>query len=128
MKKKHSICLDVLWVLVLDGVDAVKGSLGLLSILIQVLLPCVLALFQKDYLYMLVLSSCVVFLSVYLRKLHQSLMHKDEDGVPIPTRKFTDVGADGMVRIREGAAEAALVYLSDLEEYFKKRKKVVDKM
>lgn len=96
-------------------------ELDKVAVLIQILIPIVIARTDLSTPKMLVVSCVLVVCVKYIREVGHKLNHVTERGFPIPLQRFTDRGENGFISIKEEETQEAMLYLCDVEDYLKSK-------
>lgn len=96
----------------------VRKELGKIAVLLQILAPVFIVLISDDVPCMIVLSVLFTVIVKYISAVSKKLNNQAGNGVPIPVRKFVKEDKCGFVGIDERDMQEAILYLSDLEDYF----------
>lgn len=96
-------------------------ELDKIAVLLQILIPIVIARTDLSTLKMLVVSCVLVACVKYIREVGYKLNHVTERGFPIPLQRFTDKDENGFISIKEEETQEAMLYLCDVEDYLKSK-------
>lgn len=96
-------------------------ELDKIAVLLQILIPIVIAKMDLSTLKMLVVSCVLVACVKYIREVGYKLNHVTERGLPIPLQRFTDRDENGFISIKEEETQEAMLYLCDVEDYLKSK-------
>lgn len=96
-------------------------ELDKIAIVIQILIPIVIARTDLSTPKMLLVSCVLVVLVKYIKEVGYKLNHVTERGFPIPTQRYTEVDENGFIGIKETETQEAILYLYDVEEYLKSK-------
>lgn len=96
-------------------------ELDKIAIVIQVLIPIVIARTDLSTPKMLIVSCVLVVCVKYIREVGYKLNHVTERGFPIPLQRFTDRDENGFISIKEEETQEAMLYLCDVEDYLKSK-------
>lgn len=96
-------------------------ELDKIAVLLQILIPIVIARMDLSTLKMLVVSCVLVACVKYIREVGYKLNHVTEIGLPIPLQRFTDRDENGFISIKEEETQEAMLYLCDVEDYLKSK-------
>lgn len=96
-------------------------ELDKIAVLLQILIPIVIARMDLSTLKMLVVSCVLVACVKYIREVGYKLNHVTERGLPIPLQRFTDRDENGFISIKEEETQEAMLYLCDVEDYLKSK-------
>ena len=96
-------------------------ELDKIAVLLQILIPIVIARTDLSTLKMLVVSCVLVACVKYIREVGYKLNHVTERGLPIPLQRFTDRDENGFISIKEEETQEAMLYLCDVEDYLKSK-------
>lgn len=101
-----------------------------IAVVIQVIIPLVIVAHGGDVVQMLI-TSCILTVSIkYIKEVSYKLNNTTDNGIPVPKERCTERDRYGFISFVEGKETEALLYLNELEEYFKKTgklKKSIDK-
>lgn len=96
-------------------------ELDKIAIVIQILIPIVIAKTDLSTSEMLLVSLGLVVLVKYIKEVGYKLNHVTERGFPIPTQRYTEVDENGFIGIKETETQEAILYLRDVEDYLKSK-------
>lgn len=96
-------------------------ELDKIAVLLQILIPIMIARMDLSTLKMLVVSCVLVACVKYIREVGYKLNHVTERGFPIPLQRFTDRDENGFISIKEEETQEAMLYLCDVEDYLKSK-------
>ena len=96
-------------------------ELDKIAIVIQILIPIVIARMDLSTPKMLLVSCVLVICVKYIREVGYKLNHVTERGFPIPLQRFTDRDENGFISIKEEETQEAMLYLCDVEDYLKSK-------
>lgn len=96
-------------------------ELDKIAVLLQILIPIVIARTDLSTPKMLVVSCILVVCVKYIREVWYKLNRVTERGFPIPLQRFTDRDENGFISIREEETQEAMLYLCDVEDYLKSK-------
>lgn len=96
-------------------------ELDKIAIVIQILIPIVIARMDLSIPKMLLISCVLVVCVKYIREVGYKLNHVTERGFPIPLQRFTDRDENGFISIKEEETQEAMLYLCDVEDYLKSK-------
>ena len=96
-------------------------ELDKIAIVIQILIPIVIAKTDLSTPKMLLVSCVLVVCVKYIREVGYKLNHVTERGLPIPLQRYTEVDENGFIGIKETETQEAILYLHDVEEYLKSK-------
>lgn len=96
-------------------------ELDKIAIVIQILIPIVIAKMDLSTSEMLLVSLGLVVLVKYIKEVGYKLNHVTERGFPIPTQRYTEVDENGFIGIKETETQEAILYLHDVEDYLKSK-------
>ena len=96
-------------------------ELDKIAIVIQILIPIVIAKTDLSISEMLFVSLGLVVLVKYIKEVGYKLNHVTERGFPIPTQRYTEVDENGFIGIKETETQEAILYLRDVEDYLKSK-------
>ena len=121
-KTKQRVCVVLLQTLAELFATLKYGlveELDKIAIVIQVLIPIVIAKMDLSTPKMLIVSCVLVVCVKYIREVGYKLNHVTERGFPIPLQRFTDRDENGFISIKEEETQEAMLYLCDVEDYLK---------
>lgn len=123
-KTKQRVCVVLLQTLA-ELFETLKyglvEELDKIAIVIQVLIPIVIAKMDLSTPKMLIVSCVLVVCVKYIREVGYKLNHVTERGFPIPLQRFTDRDGNGFISIKEEETQEAMLYLCDVEDYLKSK-------
>lgn len=123
-KTKQRVCVVLLQTLA-ELFETLKyglvEELDKIAIVIQVLIPIVIAKMDLSTPKMLIVSCVLVVCVKYIREVGYKLNHVTERGFPIPLQRFTDRDENGFISIKEEETQEAMLYLCDVEDYLKSK-------
>lgn len=96
-------------------------ELDKVAVVLQVLIPIVIARTDLSTPKMLLVSCVLVVLVKYIKEVGYKLNHVTERGFPIPTHRYTEVDENGFIGIKETETQEAILYLCDVEDYLKSK-------
>lgn len=123
-KTKQRVCVVLLQTLAELFATLKYGlveELDKIAIVIQVLIPIVIARMDLSTPKMLIVSCVLVVCVKYIREVGYKLNHVTERGFPIPLQRFTDRDENGFISIKEEETQEAMLYLCDVEDYLKRK-------
>lgn len=123
-KTKQRVCVVLLQTLAELFATLKYGlveELDKIAIVIQVLIPIVIAKMDLSTPKMLIVSCVLVVCVKYIREVGYKLNHVTERGFPIPLQRFTDRDENGLISIKEEETQEAMLYLCDVEDYLKSK-------
>lgn len=123
-KTKQRVCVVLLQTLAELFATLKYGlveELDKIAIVIQVLIPIVIAKMDLSTPKMLIVSCVLVVCVKYIREVGYKLNHVTERGFPIPLQRFTDRDVNGFISIKEEETQEAMLYLCDVEDYLKSK-------
>lgn len=123
-KTKQRVCVVLLQTLAELFATLKYGlveELDKIAIVIQVLIPIVIAKMDLSTPKMLIVSCVLVICVKYIREVGYKLNHVTERGFPIPLQRFTDRDENGFISIKEEETQEAMLYLCDVEDYLKSK-------
>nr|DAK75270.1 MAG TPA: hypothetical protein [Caudoviricetes sp.] len=123
-KTKQRVCVVLLQTLAELFATLKYGlveELDKIAIVIQVLIPIVIAKMDLSTPKMLIVSCVLVVCVKYIREVGYKLNHVTERGFPIPLQRFTDRDENGFISIKEEETQEAMLYLCDVEDYLKSK-------
>lgn len=107
--------------MIADGAKAVKEGLGKIAVLLQIVFPVVLLMVGFEVLDALVLSAVWCFVVACIKRLDARINNRIIDGLPLPPCRLTEGDGTAFISLAEGHEEEAIIYLSELEQYLKRR-------
>lgn len=96
-------------------------ELDKIAIVIQILIPIVIAKTDLSTPKMLLVSCVLVVCVKYIKEVGYKLNHVTERGFPIPLQRFTERDENGFISIKEEETQEAMLYLCDVEDYLKSK-------
>ena len=96
-------------------------ELDKIAVLLQILIPIVIARTDLSTPKMLAVSCILVVCVKYIREVWYKLNRVTERGFPIPLQRFTDRDENGFISIREEETQEAMLYLCGVEDYLKSK-------
>lgn len=96
-------------------------ELDKIAVLLQILIPIVIARTDLSTPKMVVVSCILVVCVKYIREVWYKLNRVTERGFPIPLQRFTERDENGFISIREEETQEAMLYLCDVEDYLKSK-------
>lgn len=96
-------------------------ELDKIAVIIQILIPVVIANTSLSIPGMIVVSCLLVMVTKYIKEVGYKLNHVTDRGFPIPIRRFTKIDNDEFVDIKEEDIQEAVQYLCDVENYLKSK-------
>ena len=96
-------------------------ELDKIAIVIQILMPIVIAKTDLSISEMLLVSLGLVVLVKYIKEVGYKLNHVTERGFPIPMKRYTEIDENGFIGIKETETQEAILYLCDVEDYLKSK-------
>lgn len=123
-KTKQRVCVVLLQTLAELFATLKYGlveELDKIAIVIQVLIPIVIAKMDLSTPKMLIVLCVLVVCVKYIREVGYKLNHVTERGFPIPLQRFTDRDENGFISIKEEETQEAMLYLCDVEDYLKSK-------
>lgn len=96
-------------------------ELDRIAVIIQILIPVVIANTSLSIPGMIVVSCLLVMATKYIKEVGYKLNHVTDRGFPIPIRRFTDKDNEGFVDIKEEDTQEAVLYLCEVEDYLKSK-------
>ena len=123
-KTKQRVCVVLLQTLAELFATLKYGlveELDKIAIVIQVLIPIVIAKMDLSTPKMLIVSCVLVVCVKYIREVGYKLNHVTERGFPIPLQRFTYRDENGFISIKEEETQEAMLYLCDVEDYLKSK-------
>lgn len=96
-------------------------ELDKIAVIIQILIPVVIANTSLSIPGMIVVSCLLVMVTKYIKEVGYKLNHVTDRGFPIPIRRFTDKDNEGFVDIKEEDMQEAVLYLCEVEDYLKSK-------
>ena len=123
--KKGDSVHSVLWQTMKELLSAFKygliEELDKVAVVIQVLIPIVIARTDLSLVGMLLVSCILVICVKYIREVGYKLNHVTERGFPIPLQRYTKQDENGFISIKEEETQEAMLYLCDVEDYLKSK-------
>lgn len=124
-KKRGNKVYIVLWQTIKELMSAFKygliEELDKVAVVIQVLIPIVIARTDLSLVGMLLVSCILVICVKYIREVGYKLNHVTERGFPIPLQRYTKQDENGFISIKEEETQEAMLYLCDVEDYLKSK-------
>ena len=124
-KKRENKVHIVLWQTIKELMSAFKygliEELDKVAVVIQVLIPIVIARTDLSLMGMLLVSCILVICVKYIREVGYKLNHVTERGFPIPLQRYTKQDENGFISIKEEETQEAMLYLCDVEDYLKSK-------
>ena len=124
-KKRENKVHIVLWQTIKELMSAFKygliEELDKVAVVIQVLIPIVIARTDLSLAGMLIVSCILVICVKYIREVGYKLNHVTERGFPIPLQRYTKQDENGFISIKEEETQEAMLYLCDVEDYLKSK-------
>lgn len=124
-KKRENKVHVVLWQTIKELMSAFKygliEELDKVAVVIQVLIPIVIARTDLSLVGMLLVSCILVICVKYIREVGYKLNHVTERGFPIPLQRYTKQDENGFISIKEEETQEAMLYLCDVEDYLKSK-------
>ena len=124
-KKRGNKVYIVLWQTIKELMSAFKygliEELDKVAVVIQVLIPIVIARTDLSLAGMLIVSCILVICVKYIREVGYKLNHVTERGFPIPLQRYTKQDENGFISIKEEETQEAMLYLCDVEDYLKSK-------
>lgn len=123
-KRKNSVMKVLLQTLVELFATLKYGvveELDKIAVLIQILIPVVIARMGLSTSKTLVVSCVLVVVVKYVKEVGYKLNHVTERGFPIPTNRFTHKDENGFIDIKDEDAQEAVLYLCEVEDYLKSK-------
>lgn len=96
-------------------------ELDKIAVLLQILIPIVIARTDLSTPKMVVVSCILVVCVKYIREVWYKLNRVTERGFPIPLQRFTERDENGFISIKEEETQEAMLYLCDVEDYLKSK-------
>lgn len=123
--KKGDSVHSVLWQTMKELLSAFKygliEELDKVAVVIQVLIPIVIARTDLSLIGMLLVSCVLVTCVKYIREVGYKLNHVTERGFPIPLQRYTNRDENGFISLKEEETQEAMLYLCDVEDYLKSK-------
>lgn len=123
--KKGDSVHSVLWQTMKELLSAFKygliEELDKVAVVIQVLIPVVIARTDLSLIGMLLVSCVLVICVKYIREVGYKLNHVTERGFPIPLQRYTNRDENGFISLKEEETQEAMLYLCDVEDYLKSK-------
>lgn len=124
-KKRENKVHIVLWQTIKELMSAFKygliEELDKVAVVIQILIPIVIARTDLSLAGMLIVSCILVICVKYIREVGYKLNHVTERGFPIPLQRYTKQDENGFISIKEEETQEAMLYLCDVEDYLKSK-------
>ena len=124
-KKRENKVHIVLWQTIKELMSAFKygliEELDKVAVVIQVLIPIVIARTDLSLVEMLLVSCVLVICVKYIREVGYKLNHVTERGFPIPLQRYTNRDENGFISLKEEETQEAMLYLCDVEDYLKSK-------
>lgn len=124
-KKRGNKVYIVLWQTIKELMSAFKygliEELDKVAVVIQILIPIVIARTDLSLAGMLIVSCILVICVKYIREVGYKLNHVTERGFPIPLQRYTKQDENGFISIKEEETQEAMLYLCDVEDYLKSK-------
>ena len=124
-KKRENKVHVVLWQTIKELMSAFKygliKELDKVAVVIQILIPIVIARTDLSLAGMLIVSCILVICVKYIREVGYKLNHVTERGFPIPLQRYTKQDENGFISIKEEETQEAMLYLCDVEDYLKSK-------
>lgn len=124
-KKRENKVHVVLWQTIKELMSAFKygliEELDKVAVVIQILIPIVIARTDLSLVGMLLVSCILVICVKYIREVGYKLNHVTERGFPIPLQRYTKQDENGFISIKEEETQEAMLYLCDVEDYLKSK-------
>lgn len=123
--KKGDSVHSVLWQTMKELLSAFKygliEELDKVAVVIQVLIPIVIARTDLSLIEMLLVSCVLVICVKYIHEVGYKLNHVTERGFPIPLQRYTNRDENGFISLKEEETQEAMLYLCDVEDYLKSK-------
>ena len=123
--KKGDSVHSVLWQTMKELLSAFKHALieelDKVAVVIQILIPIVIARTDLSLVGMSLVSCVLVICVKYIREVGYKLNHVTERGFPIPLQRYTNRDENGFISIKEEEMQEAMLYLCDVEDYLKSK-------
>lgn len=123
--KKGDSVHSVLWQTMKELLSAFKygliEELDKVAVVMQVLIPIVIAQIDLGLVGMLLVSCVLVICVKYIREVGYKLNHVTERGFPIPLQRYTNRDENGFISLKEEETQEAMLYLCDVEDYLKSK-------
>lgn len=123
--KKGDSVHSVLWQTMKELLSAFKygliEELDKVAVVMQVLIPIVIARMDLNLVEMLLVSCVLVICVKYIREVGYKLNHVTERGFPIPLQRYTNRDENGFISLKEEETQEAMLYLCDVEDYLKSK-------
>lgn len=124
-KKRENKVHIVLWQTIKELLSAFKyglvEELDKVAVVIQILIPVVIARTDLGVIGMIVISCVLVACTKYTKEVGYKLNHVTERGFPIPLQRLTHQDENGFISIKEDETQEAILYLYDVEDYLKSK-------
>lgn len=119
---KQNVYIRSLIELTRDILNGIAESTGKIAVLLQILFPVIITMTNTTLLQKAAISCVWAFLVTYLGIVDRKINRRKKNGMPLPPCKLTTTDKAGFVEIIEGRTEAAIIYLSDIEDWIEKHK------
>lgn len=118
MKELLSVIYLSLFEIVMQVVYQIKKNLGNIAVLLQVLIPVVIAKVTNNITAMVLLSICFMLIVDLLKKVSSKLNNTTGEGIPVSNKRFMSADKDGFVWLdNQEELPEALQYLYEIERY-----------
>lgn len=118
MKELLRVIYLSLFEIVMQVVYQIKKNLSNIAVLLQVLIPVVIAKVTNNITVMVLLSICFMLIVDLLKKVSSKLNNTTGEGIPVSNKRFTSADRDGFVWLdNQEELPEALQYLYEIESY-----------
>lgn len=117
------ILIQTLLELLISLKYAIIEEIDKIAIIIQMLIPVLIAKTNLDFVRMIILSCIITLIVKYIKEVGYKLNNTNERGIPISRKRFTKRDGNGLIGINEEDMQEAILYLCDIEDYMRSRGK-----
>lgn len=118
MKELLKVIYLSLFEIVMQVVYQIRKNLGNIAVLLQVLIPVIIAKVTNNITAMVLLSICFMLIVNLLKKVSSKLNNTTGEGVPVSNKRFMSADKDGFVWLdNQEELPEALQYLYEIESY-----------
>ena len=117
--KTLKIITEIISETIREAKKAIREELGRVVIILQILLPVLLAVYVDGTIQKLLLSCVWVYVMTVLHRFDRRINRRTEDGMPIPPGRLTVCDSAGFIQYADGMEEEAVIYLDELQEYLR---------
>ncbi len=118
MKELLKVIYLSLFEIVMQVAYQIKKNLGNIAVLLQVLIPVVIAKATNNITAMVLLSICFMLIVDLLKKVSSKLNNTTGEGIPVSNKRFMSADKDGFVWLNnQEELPEALQYLYEIESY-----------